>query len=521
MIGHSIGEFVAACLAGVFSLEDGLKLVATRGQMMGDLPGGSMLSVRLPAHEVEPRLSEDLAIAAVNGPFLCVVSGSTDAVTKLQQELEQEEVACRSLHTSHAFHSPMMDAILGPFTELVKTIPLAAPQIPFVSTVTADWITDAQATDPLYWASHLRATVRFAEGVQTLWQQPRVLLEVGPRTTAATLARQQAKDLKQQVAISSLGSTADDQTEWTAILQAIGQLWLAGVAIDWQAFYADEYRHRLPLPTYPFERQRYWIDPPTNQLCGNQLHGNQLHGNQIVEAIASLDSQSKNFQSISSRSTPEDQLPSGYSSPTQLIPPVNQSTSAMSESRKQRLVPQLKEALETTSGLDIGGVDEVTTFLEMGLDSLSLTQVALALKKKFKVKITFRHLLEDYPNFGSLADFIDRSCPPDLLPEPKPEPKLEPAPAALAATVLPLSPPPVMTASSNSGQPNGNSNGHAVTLSSYSRCGWGNTRTCSAAATNYGATATAFRTGSSAIACALRFGTRHNTACCQCCAFNT
>ena len=262
MIGHSIGEFVAACLSGVFSLEDGLNLVATRARMMGALPSGSMLSVRLPAEVLQKRLSDDLAIAAVNGASLCVVAGPTEVVNNLQQQLEAEEIVCRTLHTSHAFHSPMMGPIIEPFAEMVKTVQLSPPKIPFVSTVTTEWITDAQATDPMYWASHLRATVRFAEGAKRLWEQPaRVLLEVGPRTTTATLARQQAKDIKRQIAISSLGSNADNDAEWAAILQAVGQLWLAGVDLDKAKFYADEYRHRIPLPSYPFERKRYWIDP--------------------------------------------------------------------------------------------------------------------------------------------------------------------------------------------------------------------------------------------------------------------
>jgi amino acid adenylation domain-containing protein len=417
MIGHSIGEFVAACLSDVFSLENGLKLVETRARMMGKLPEGSMLSVRLPAEILEKRLTSDSAIAAINGPSLCVVSGPTEVIAQLQQYLEREEVVCRSLHTSHAFHSPMMDTIIEPFAELVKTVQLSPPQIPFVSTVTADWITDAQATNPMYWASHLRSTVRFAEGVQTLWQQPeRVLLEVGPRTTTATLARQQAKDLKRQIAISSLGSTADDETECAAILQAVGQLWLAGVQMDSQSFYANEYRHRVLLPTYAFERKRYWIDPKpavgtvTIAPSLSSTESAQLHPTPITSLIAPA-------QALLSSSTPTLEM---------------QDTPALvvSNTHKQQLMPQLQEVLETTSGLNISGVDGKMTFLEMGLDSLSLTQVAMALKKKFKVKITFRHLLEDYPNLDTLSDFVVRSLPADAFPTPEPVP----IPSATIAT---------------------------------------------------------------------------------------
>lgn len=397
MIGHSIGEFVAACIAGVFSLEDALMLVATRGRLMWELPGGAMLSVRLPAKEVEPRLSAELAIAAINGPSLCVVAGPTEAIASLQQQLESEEIVCRHLHTSHAFHSPMMDSIVAPFAEVVAQVKLSAPQIPFVSTVTANWITDEQATDPMYWANHLRQTVRFAEGVQTLWEQPeRVLLEVGPRATTATLARQQAKDIKQQIAIASLADNAENEAEWNALLKAVGQLWLAGVTIDWSNFYQDETRQRIPLPTYPFERQRFWIDPLPHP---NRAKTTQPPNPQIVEKPATM------------------------SSP------------------QQKLIPLLKEVLEETSGLEIAGFDDSTTFLEMGLDSLSLTQVGLALKKKFKVKVTLRQLLEVCPNLGTLADLVNEGLSPETvsalnLTETVAEPTSE-APLPTPATIVP------------------------------------------------------------------------------------
>ncbi len=378
-IGHSIGEFVSACLAGVFSLADALMLVAARGRLMWDLPGGSMLSVRLSAAEMEARLTGNMTIAAINSPTLCVVAGETEQIDLLRRQLEAEEIACRELHTSHAFHSPMMDGIIAPFAEIVSGVKLSPPQIPFVSTVTGDWITDKQATDSLYWATHLRQTVRFADGIQTIWQQPaRILLEVGPRTTTTTLARQQAKDLQQQIAISSLSD--HHATEWTALLQAVGQLWLHGGSIDWHSFYQQETRSRIPLPTYPFDRQRYWIDPP-------------VHPDRLKNALQPIDPPVQ-FKNIISE------------------PPVP----AMSANRNETLIQTLKAVIEETSGLEMTGVDESMTFLEMGLDSLSLTQVGLALKKKFKVKVTLRQLLEIYPSYATLADFLAQTLPPEMLP---------------------------------------------------------------------------------------------------------
>ncbi len=397
-IGHSIGEFVSACLAGVFSLEDALRLVATRGQLMWDLPRGSMLSVLLPATEIAAQLSGDLAIAAINGPSLCVVSGPESEIATLQAALDAQAIVCRHLHTSHAFHSPMMEPIIAPFAAVVKQMDLSPPQIPFVSTVTGDWITDEQATDPHYWATHLRQTVQFMQGIQTIWQQPeRVLLEVGPRTTTTTLARQQAQDLHQQIAIPSLKDRSDRKTEWTALLQAVGQLWLAGVSIDWDKFDASETRSRIPLPTYPFERQRCWIDPLP--------HPNRNLSSQLVAEIPrqQLD--------------PQPQLAMSLPLP---LPPTTPTPTPIS--RRQSLITLLQEIFATTSGLEMIGVDESTTFLEMGLDSLSMTQVGLALKQKFTAKVTLRQLLEISPTFGSLADFLVQTLPPEVLPIEPPTP---------------------------------------------------------------------------------------------------
>jgi len=445
MIGHSIGEFVAACRAGVFSLEDALKLVATRGRLVQELPAGSMLSVRTSAAKLESRLGQELAIAAINAPNLCVVSGPEPAIHVLQQELEQEGIVCKPLHTSHAFHSPMMDEIVAPFTKCVQEVKLHTPTLPFVSTVTATWITPEQATDPQYWGQHLRATVRFADGIQTLWEQPaRVLLEVGPRTTAATLARQQAKDLKQQIAISSLSDTATNQAEWAALLNAVGQLWLAGAAIDWQAFYAQERRYRVPLPTYPFERKRFWIEPrvptPSMDAADPSPTLSQTTQTPLPQVL------------ISAQPTVETDFPIGVSMSSS-------SSESMSPSRQQTLIPQLKEILEDTSGLELDDVDEVMTFMEMGLESLSLTQVALILQNQFKIKLTFRQLLEDFPSLGTLAEFIDSQLPPvepsfipPVAPIAAPIPTTSSIPAP-APTATPPSPLPATPSSSPSPLP--------------------------------------------------------------------
>ncbi|MDB9527421.1 SDR family oxidoreductase [Oscillatoria sp. CS-180] len=268
MIGHSIGEYVAACLAGVFSLEDGLGLVATRGQMMQSLPAGAMLAVPLSAAEIEPLLHQDangtdpLAIAALNEPHRCVVSGTPEAIAAFAQTLTDQAIEFRRLHTSHAFHSPMMEPILDPFRQRCQQISLHPPTLPYISNLTGTWVTTEQPTDPDYWVQHLRRPVQFAAGLDQLCREvdrPPIWLEVGPGRTLSTLVRRNPAS-QEGVAITCLRHPQETKSDVATLLTALGQLWLNGVAIDWSAVYAHERRHRLPLPTYPFERQRYWVD---------------------------------------------------------------------------------------------------------------------------------------------------------------------------------------------------------------------------------------------------------------------
>jgi amino acid adenylation domain-containing protein len=259
MIGHSIGEYVAACLAGVFSLEDALALVAARGQLIQALPRGAMLSVPLAETQLRELLGPELSIAAVNAPALCVAAGPTEAIERLAQTLAARNLDCRRLHTSHAFHSAMMDGALAAFAERVRAISLHPPALRYLSNVTGDWMTAEDATDPRYWARQLRATVRFADGLQVLLNEPdRVLLEVGPGRTLGTLARQQKA--AGWAVLASLRHPHDQQSDVGFLLNSLGQLWLAGAHVDWPSLHGGA-RRRLALPTYPFERRRYWIAP--------------------------------------------------------------------------------------------------------------------------------------------------------------------------------------------------------------------------------------------------------------------
>jgi amino acid adenylation domain-containing protein len=275
MLGHSVGEYVAACLAGVFAFEDALRLVAERGRLMQQMPGGAMLAVPLSEAEVQPLLGR-LSLAAVNGPAMCVVSGESGEIEELAARLAERGLEARRLHTSHAFHSAAMEPVLPPFAAAFANLRLGSPAIPFVSNLTGTWIRPEEATSPRYWVRHLRETVRLSAGLDTLFARPSaVFLEVGPGQALTTVVRQHPQRPSAPSVLASLpaaaaaGAAADlgpaggPRAAGAALLRTLGQLWLAGASVDWAGFYAHERRRRVPLPTYPFDRQRYWVEPST------------------------------------------------------------------------------------------------------------------------------------------------------------------------------------------------------------------------------------------------------------------
>ncbi len=466
LIGHSVGEFVCATLAGVMALEDAARLVAVRGLLMQQQPAGAMLSVRQPAREVEARLSGSLAVASDNGPSLCVVAGPDDEVTALEQELERAGVAAKRLHTSHAFHSPMMEPAVEPFAAHVRAVELRAPRLPFVSTATGTWITADQAGDPMYWARHLRATVRFADGVRTLLEQPeRLLLEVGPRATLSTLARQQGR----VSAVASLGDGAAAETR--ALLAAAGQLWCAGVALDAARLHGA--RRRVPLPTYPFEHLDYWIE------AGALSQGRAAHAEPAVPPRSATAPAPASPSAATAPAPHVGDVPAAFYGPpwaafptaeawsaafsrapewpaqawtsdlAPLVPPAAHvggaasqdespmpsivPTSVAPDDRRERLIPRLAELFEEVSGVEIALDEIAVTFMELGLDSLTLTQVAQQLHKSFGVKVSFRQLMEDFASLERLAEYMDQQMPPDT--------PAAAAPAAAASSPSPAASP--------------------------------------------------------------------------------
>jgi len=261
MLGHSIGEYVAACVAGVLRLEDALRLVAARGRLM-EIPGGAMLAVPLPERELADHLPGELSIAAVNGPALCAVSGPVKAIEEFSVHLRRRGIGGLPIHAAAAFHSAMMDPVLSTFTATVRDVTIAAPTIPYVSNVTGTWVTATELAQPSYWTRHLRQTVRFWDGLQEITREGEpVLLEVGPGHTLASLARHASTAKRPLQILSSLRHPDDPQPDAVVLQTTVGRLWLAGAPMDWAGYHDGEQRRRVPLPTYPFERKRHWIEP--------------------------------------------------------------------------------------------------------------------------------------------------------------------------------------------------------------------------------------------------------------------
>jgi acyl transferase domain-containing protein len=283
-VGHSIGEYVGACLAGVFSLEESLSLVAARGRLMNGCRRGAMLAVHLSEEAIKPFLKGGVSLGAVNAPSLCVVSGEAEGIEDLEKVLSERQIDCRRLHTSHAFHSRMMDPIEDAFKKEARQVNFHPPQIPMVSTVTGTWITPEEMMRPDYWVRNFRQTVRFSDCIRELLKEPsRVFLEVGPGQALSTFARQHADGSKRPIVLSTTRHPQEKKSDVAFILNTLGRLWLAGVQVDWSGFYGGECRCRVPLPTYPFERQRYWIESQKSNQPESENQDGLLKKSNVAE----------------------------------------------------------------------------------------------------------------------------------------------------------------------------------------------------------------------------------------------
>ncbi|MGD2085135.1 MAG: SDR family NAD(P)-dependent oxidoreductase [Candidatus Aminicenantes bacterium] len=300
MIGYSLGEYTAACLSGVFSLEDALKVIVTRGKRIGTLPTALMLSVPFPKEDLKPFLTGQLSIAIDNGPS-CIVAGPGQELVILQNELKKQRCLCFPLPNSHALHSPMMNPILEDFETDLKNIPFNNPQIPYISNITGDWITTRDATNPGYWVKHLKETVRFADGIKQLMKEFNpIFVEIGPgRDLNTLLVRHKEEENHWKYRTVNLIKPAQNKTpDDCYFLNKLGLLWTYGVNIDWKEFYKGEQRFRIPLPLYPFEGRSYYIDanpmeavktmmdnslPPQKKDTGDWLYTQQWFRTDLIQ----------------------------------------------------------------------------------------------------------------------------------------------------------------------------------------------------------------------------------------------
>ncbi len=367
MIGHSIGEYVAACLAGVMSLDDAAALVAERGRLMQSLPAGAMLMVPLAESALAPWLGAGCSLAAVNGPAICVLSGPFDAIDAAEAQLTAQGVETRRLHTSHAFHSAMMEPILERFAQRVAQVTLHAPRKPYLSNTDGDWIDPVQVVQPQYWVDHLRGTVRFKAGVERLLADGYLLLEVGPGQVLSTLARRCFG--ADAGVLATARHPHDKRNDAEVLLQALGGLWLRGCRPRWEALYSGETRRRTPLPAYAFDRKRYWV-APRDAVQGAQ--GAQESHESPAVPQAAVDA----GMHASAAATPE---PATLSA---------------------RLLAIWRQAF----GIEAIGPDD--SFFELGGDSLLATQLTSVVRDQLGVRLKLSELYE-HARFADLAAWLE------------------------------------------------------------------------------------------------------------------
>ncbi|GAA4994813.1 thioester reductase domain-containing protein [Kitasatospora paranensis] len=366
MLGHSLGEYVAACLAGVFTLDGALDITLARGELFARMDPGRMLVVQLPEERLLPRLTDRISVSAVNAPDLTVVAGPDEDIAALLTTLRAEGVDCRKVGVPVASHSWMVEPHLAEFTEAVARLHLSAPQRPFVSSVTGAPITDAEATDPAYWARHLRRPVRFADGLRTVLDRPgRVLLEVGPGRALTALAAAQ-RLAPAPTAIPTMGLPRDPMPDLAHLVGAVGRLWQHGVDIDWQAFHGDARPHRVPLPGYPFQGARYWVDP--GAAAGQARPG--------PAATDDRDDRTPQPEAADSRTAPR--------------------------TDREREVARIWCDL---LGLEHIGVDD--DFFDLGAHSLMVTQATRQLRRTGITGLSARDVLRA-PSVAALAALVDR-----------------------------------------------------------------------------------------------------------------
>ncbi len=428
-IGHSIGEYTAACLNGVFSLENALELVVKRGQLMQQQPGGSMVGVPLSREEIKPLLEEypDLSLAAVNAPRLCVLSGPNERIEKISRQLEQQGHRVTALHTSHAFHSAMMEPVTAPFVDAVKEVYSRAgapgkedPKIPFISNLTGRPATDEEPADPAYWGRHIRGTVRFGDGLQYLLKEypAAVFIEVGPGKTLGTFLRRRLEvnpvpdHSRGPVTVNLLRHPNEKTPDRAHLLEKLGELWLYGVTPDWNRFHGEQRRYRVPLPTYPFEKTPYPVEADVLSLLSRMFKDGK-----VPPAPGAMKEISQETAAGVGEQQQRPQVTTPYAAP---------------ETPVEKQLTALWQDFFGTGKL--GVLDD---FFQLGGDSLKAMTLSARVRSALEVEITVADFFAN-PTIRALAQHVENSAQPaaGALPEPVEEKEYYPLSSAQTGVFL-------------------------------------------------------------------------------------
>lgn len=410
MIGHSLGEYVAACLSGVFDLETGIRLVAERGRLMQELPRGVMLAVSLGPDDLRREIaaindeSEQLWLTAINAPQRCVVGGAEPAIAELERQLELRQIQTKRLPTSHAFHTAMVEPVLPSYERVLAQAVKGKLSVPVVSNRSGDWSQDEQVQSTHYWLRHMREPVQFSAGVRTITSVGNwIWVEVGPGGALGRLVRQtllQENTQKRHEVVSTLGgSGAQDLRD---LLRSVAQLWTYGAEVDWtrlrdwsfqealtrtpgdQQAIEPRKPRRVSLPTYAFDRQRFWVQ---------YRHRAGSNGNQPVHVEPKQ--QENGSPAIARVEEPATEL-----------------------NRRAAIIAGLQSIITEKSGVNAATLPPGATFLDLGFDSLMLIQISQGITNRFGVNVPFRLFIEDYPTIEALAASIDSSLPAGQLKAP-------------------------------------------------------------------------------------------------------
>ncbi|NET25238.1 type I polyketide synthase [Okeania sp. SIO1I7] len=386
VMGHSVGEYVAATVAGVFSLEDGLKLIAMRGRLMQQLPsGGGMVSVMASESQVTKVIenyNSQVVIAAINGPESIVISGKSEFIAAICSKLEAIGIKTKKLEVSHAFHSHLMEPMLAEFEVIAKQVTYSQPQIPLISNVNGQKV-DLEITKAEYWVDHVLKPVRFAESMKTLHQEgSELFIEIGPRPILLGMGRQCLPE-DEGLWFPSL---RPPKAELQQMLESLGQLYVQGIKVDWSGFEQNYAGRKVALPTYPFQKQRYWLDIQKNGLTETQ----NLLNEENQEYIESKELIQEKYDFMRRKKT------------------------AVRSRRQEKIIQELCEIIAQELGFEPSQVDSSNNLLEMGADSLTLMAAGRKIEKNYGIKITIRQFFEELTTVDALAKYIDEKLLPEL-----------------------------------------------------------------------------------------------------------